>query len=185
MSKNSIIFLMAVALGVMTIVATKQQFKVKVVTITETKTDTLLIEQPADTVYLDKVRYISKPIHDTIYVNQKGDSIANYTGEFFVDTAVTVLYNIDVQGVIQGMNFGAIKSFPPERVVTNTITNTVTQYQSMEYKALWTSLGINMLGWPTIGLDFQNYNKAFGVSYNPVQKVFGFNYKVRLLKTKK
>ena len=124
---------MAIALGVMTLIATKQQFKVKVVTITENHTDTLFIEKPADTVFLDKVRYISKPIHDTIYVH-KGDSIASYSGEFFVDSAVTVLYNIDVKGMIQGFNFGAVKNYPPQEVITNTITNTVTEYQSIEYK---------------------------------------------------
>ena len=79
------------------------------------------------------MRYISKPIHDTIYVHE-GDSIASYSGEFFVDSAVTVLYNIDVKGMIQGFNFGAVKNYPPQEVITNTITNTVTEYQSIEYK---------------------------------------------------
>jgi len=79
------------------------------------------------------VRHISKPIHDTIYVHE-GDSIASYIGEFFVDSAVTVLYNIDVKGMIQGFNFGAVKNYPPQEVITNTITNTVTEYQSIEYK---------------------------------------------------
>lgn len=181
MSKNTIITLMAVALGVMTIVATKQQFKVKVVTITETHTDTLLIEQPADTVFLDKVRYISKPIHDTVYVKE-GDSIAIYSGEFFVDSTVTVIYSIDVKGMIEGFNFGAVKNYPPQEVITNTITNTLTEYQTMEYKALWGVLSMNMLGIPTVGLDFQNHNKVFGVNYNPIQKIVGFNYKIRLFK---
>jgi len=182
MNKTSIITLMAIALGVMTIVATKQQFKVKVVTITETHTDTLLIEKPADTVFLDKVRYISKPIHDTVYVNQKGDSIANFSGKFFVDSAVTVLYSIDVKGMIEGFNFGAVKNYPPQEVITNTITNTITEYQTMEYKAIWGVLSMNMLGNPTIGLDFQNHNKVFGVNFNPIDKVVGFNYKLRLFK---
>ena len=96
MNKNSIIIFMAIALGVMTLIATQQQFKVKTVVITESHTDTLYVELPSDTIYLDKVRYISKPIHDTVYVNQEGDSIANYSGEFYVDSTVTVLYNIDV-----------------------------------------------------------------------------------------
>ena len=182
MNKTSIIILMAIALGVMTLIATKQQFKVKTVVITESHTDTLFIEKPADTVFLDKVRYISKPIHDTVYVNQKGDSIANYSGEFFVDSAVTVLYNIDVKGMIEGFNFGAVKNYPPQEVITNTITNTITEYKSMEYKALWAVLGMDMMGSPTIGLDFQNHNKVFGVNFNPVDKVIGFNYKLRLFK---
>ena len=173
---------MAIALGVMTLIATKQQCKVKTVVITESRTDTLFIEKPADTVFLDKVRYISKPIHDTIYVNQQGDSIANYSGQFFVDSAVTVLYNIDVKGMIEGFNFGAVKNYPPQEVITKTITNTLTDYQTMEYKALWAVLGMDMMGNPTIGLDFQNHNKVFGVNFNPVDKVIGFNYKLRLFK---
>ena len=182
MNKTSIITLMAIALGVMTLIATKQQFKVKVVTITENHTDTLFIEKPADTVFLDKVRYISKPIHDTVYVNQQGDSIANYSGEFYVDSTVTVIYNIDVKGKIEGMNFGAIKNYPPQEVITKTITNTLTEYQTMEYKALWAVLGVNEMGSPTFGLDFQNHNKVFGVNFNPIDKVVGFNYKLRLFK---
>ena len=79
------------------------------------------------------MRHISKPIYDTIY-DHEGDSIASYSGEFFVDSAVTVLYNIDVKGMIQGFNFGAVKNYPPQEVITNTITNTVTEYQSIEYK---------------------------------------------------
>ena len=131
MKKTSIIILMAIALGVMILIATKQQFKVKTVVITESHTDTLFIEKPADTVFLDKVRYISKPIHDTIYVHE-GDSIASYSGEFFVDSTVTVLYNIDVKGMIKGFNFGAVKNYPPQEVITKTITNTLTEYQTME-----------------------------------------------------
>ena len=181
MKKTSIIILMALALGVMTLIATKQQFKVKTVVITESHTDTLFIEKPADTVFLDKVRYISKPIHDTIYVHE-GDSIASYSGEFFVDSTVTVLYNIDVKGMIKGFNFGAVKNYPPQEVITKTITNTLTEYQTMEYKALWAVLGMDMMGSPTIGLDFQNHNKVFGVNFNPIDKVIGFNYKLRLFK---
>ena len=173
---------MAIALGVMTLIATKQQFKVKTVVITESHTDTLFIEKPADTVFLDKVRYISKPIHDTVYVNQKGDSIANFSGKFFVDSAVTVLYSIDVKGMIEGFNFGAVKNYPPQEVITKTITNTLTEYQTMEYKALWAVLGVNEMGSLTIGLDFQNHNKVFGVNFNPVDKIVGFNYKFRLFK---
>ena len=172
---------MAIALGVMTLIATKQQFKVKVVTITENHTDTLFIEKPADTVFLDKVRYISKPIHDTVYVKE-GDSIAIFSGEFYVDSTVTVLYNIDVKGMIEGFNFGAVKNYPPQEVITNTITNTLTEYQTMEYKALWAVLGVNEMGSPSIGLSWQNYNKAFEVNYNPLDKVIGFNYKLRLFK---
>jgi hypothetical protein len=182
MSKTTIIILMAIALGVMTLIATKQQFKVKTVVITERHDDTLYIEQLADTVFLDKVRYISKPIHDTVYVNQEGDSIANYSGEFFVDSTVTVIYNIDVKGMIQGFNFGAVKNYPPQEVITKTITNIVTEYQSMEYKALWAVLGMDIMGNPTIGLDFQNHNKVFGINFNPIDKVIGFNYKLRLFK---
>ena len=185
MKKTTIIILMALALGVMTLIATKQQFKVKVVTITENHTDTLFIEKPADTVFLDKVRYISKPIHDTVFVNQEGELITNYSGEFFVDSAVTVLYNIDVKGMIEGFNFGAVKNYPPQEVITKTITNTVIEYQTMEYKAIWGVLSMNMLGIPTVGLDFQNHNKSFGVNFNPIDKVIGFNYKLRLFKTKK
>ena len=173
---------MAIALGIMTIIATKKKYEYVTTVITESHTDTLFIEKPADTVFLDKVRYISKPIHDTVFVNQEGELITNYSGEFFVDSAVTVLYNIDVKGMIKGFNFGAVKNYPPQEVITNTITNTVTEYQSMEYKAIWAVLGIDMMGNPTIGLDFQNRNKSFGVNYNPIDKVFGFNYKLRLFK---
>jgi hypothetical protein len=182
MNKNSIIILMALALGVMTLIATKQQFKVKTVVITESHTDTLYVELPSDTVFLDKVRYINKPIHDTVYVDQEGELITNYSGEFFIDSTVTVLYKIDVQGMIKGFNFGAVKNYPPQEVITNTVTNTVTEYQTMEYKALWAVLGMDMMGNPTIGLDFQNHNKVFGVNFNPIDKVVGFNYKLRLFK---
>ena len=38
---------------------------------------------------------------------------------------------------------------------------------------------------PTIGLDFQNINKFFGINFNPGNKVIGFNYKLKLFKSKK
>ena len=41
---------------------------------------------------------------------------------------------------------------------------------------------LDMMGNPTIGLDFQNYNKVFGVNFNPIDKIVGFNYKFRLFK---
>jgi hypothetical protein len=83
------------------------------------------------------------------------------------------------------VSFCRLKNYPPQEVITNTITNTLTEYQTMEYKALWAVLGVNEMGSPTIGLDFQNHNKVFGVNFNPVDKVVGFNYKLRLFKTKK
>jgi len=43
-------------------------------------------------------------------------------------------------------------------------------------------LGMDMMGNPTIGLDFQNHNKVFGINFNPIDKVIGFNYKLRLFK---
>ena len=99
-----------------------------------------------------------------------------------MDSTVTVIYNIDVKGMIKGFNFGAIKNYPPQEVITKTITNTLTEYQTMEYKALWAVLGMDMMGNPTIGLDFQNHNKVFGVNFNPVDNIVGFNYKFRLFK---
>jgi len=44
--------------------------------------------------------------------------------------------------------------------------------------------GLDMMGNATIGLDFQNHNKVFGVNFSPIDKVIGFNYKLRLFKTK-
>ena len=82
---------MAIALGLMTKIAITQQFKVKKVVITENHTDTLCVQLPSDTVFLITVRCISKPIHDTIYVNRQGDLIANYGRELFVDSTVKVL----------------------------------------------------------------------------------------------
>ena len=87
--------------------------------------------------------------------------------------------------MIKGFNFGAVKNYPPQEVITKTITNTLTEYQSMEYKAIWAVLGIDMMGSPSIGLSWQNHNKAFGLDFNPIDKVIGFNYKLRLFKTKK
>ena len=88
--------------------------------------------------------------------------------------------------MIEGFNFGAVKNYPPQEVITNTITNTLTEYQTMEYKALWAVLGMDMMGSPTIGLDFQNHNEFFGVNFDPKAiKVIGFNYKLRLFKTEK
>ena len=86
--------------------------------------------------------------------------------------------------MIEGFNFGAVKNYPPQEVITKTITNTLTEYQTMEYKALWAVLGMNEMGSPSIGLSWQNYNKAFEVNYKPLEKVIGFNYKLRLFKTK-
>jgi len=47
---------------------------------------------------------------------------------------------------------------------------------------IWSWKGKDMMGNPTIGLDFQNHNKVFGVNFNPIDKVIGFNYKLRLFK---
>jgi hypothetical protein len=174
---------MGIALGIMTIIATKKKYEFVTTTITETHTDTLYVELPKDTIFMNRVKYIHEPVHDTVFVNQKGDSILNYNGEFFVDSAVTVLYDISVKGMISGMNFGAIKSYPPQERITvnNTVTKTITK--PMEYRALWASLGMDVLGRnPSIGLEYQNYNKVIGINYNPVDKVIGFSYKIRLFK---
>ena len=69
MNKTTIIILMAIALGIMTIIATKKETNSVKTTITEIHTDTLYVELPSDTIFLSEVRYISKPIHDTIYVS--------------------------------------------------------------------------------------------------------------------
>ena len=82
----------------MTIIATKKKYEFVTTTITETHTDTLYVELPKDTIFMNRVKYIHEPVHDTVFVNQKGDSILNYNGEFFVDSAVTVLYDISVKG---------------------------------------------------------------------------------------
>ena len=55
------------------------------------------------------------------------------------------------------------KNYPLQLVITNTITNSITKIKSIEYKALWGVLIMNMLGIATLGLDFQNHNKAFDV----------------------
>ena len=70
---------------------TSHELNVKKVVITEIHTDTLCVQLPSDTVFLVTVRCISKPIHDTIYVNRQGDLIANYGRELFVDSTVKVL----------------------------------------------------------------------------------------------
>ena len=44
---------------------------------------------------------------------------------------------------------------------------------------------MDMMYNPTIGLDFQNHNKFFGVNFDPAIKVIEFNYKLRLFKTEK
>jgi hypothetical protein len=182
MNKTTIIVLMGIALGIMTIIATKKKYEFVTNTITETHTDTLYVELPKDTIFMNRVKYIHEPVHDTVFVNQKGDSILNYNGEFFVDSAVTVLYDISVKGMISGMNFGAIKSYPPQERITvnNTVTKTITK--PMEYRALWGVIGMNQVGSPSIGLSWQNFNKAFEVNYNPIDKIIGFNYKLRLYK---
>ncbi|OUT96460.1 MAG: hypothetical protein CBB92_10015 [Flammeovirgaceae bacterium TMED32] len=99
MNKTVIIILMVIALRIMTIIASKKKYKFVITTITEIHMGTLYVELPSDTIFLSEVQYISKPIHDTIYVHG-GDSIANYSEEFFVDSAFTVLYNIDVKVMI-------------------------------------------------------------------------------------
>ena len=182
MTKNSIIILMAIALGIMTLIATKKKYEFVTTVITESHTDTLYVELPRDTVFMDKVKYISNPKHDTVFINNEGEEITNYTGQFVVDSAVTVIYDINVKGLIKGMNFGAIKSYPPQERITvnNTVTKTITK--PMEYRALWASLGMDILGNPTIGLEYQNYNKVIGINYNPVDKIIGFSYKIRLFK---
>jgi hypothetical protein len=183
-NKTTIIILMGIALGIMTIIATKKKYEFVTTTITETHTDTLYVELPTDTVYMDKVKYISNPIHDTVYINNEGEEITKYKGEFVVDSMVTVIYDIDIQGLIKGFNFGAIKNYPPQERITvnNTVTKTITK--PMEYRALWGVIGINTMGSTSIGLSYQNYNKAFEVNYNPLDKIIGFNYKLRLFKTK-
>ena len=120
MTRNALIIALALGFGVMTLIATRKSIEYKVVT--QTKTDTLFIEIPSDTVFLSKLKYISYPIHDTVFLSEQGDTITHYSGSFFVDSAVTVLYELDVKGLVYGMNFGAIKNYPPKEVITNTIT---------------------------------------------------------------
>ena len=52
----------------------------------------------------------------------------------------------------------------------------------MEYMALCSVLSMDMLDIPAVGLDLENHNKVFSVTYNPIQKVVRFNYKIRLFK---
>ena len=68
MNKTTIIILMAIAHGIMTITATKKEYEFVMTTITEIHTVTLYVELPNDTIFLSEVRYMSKLIHDTIYV---------------------------------------------------------------------------------------------------------------------
>jgi len=70
--------------------------------------------------------------------------------------------------MIKEFNFGATKSDPPQQVKTNTINVTITEYKTLEYKALWGVVSRNMPGIPTVGLDFQTHNKVFGINYNPI-----------------
>ena len=181
MTKNSIIIILGILLGVMALVATKKS-EVITNTVTVTETDTLYIELPPDTIVIDKIKYVSNPIHDTVYVTQEGDSVKKFKGEFMVDDEITVLYDMDVVGILKGFNFGVIKNYPPQEVVTKTITNTKTITKPIEYRALWASLGMDILGNPNVGIEYQNYNKVIGINYNPVDKVIGFNYKLRLFK---
>ena len=173
---------MAIALGIMTIIATKKKYEFVTTTITETNTDTLYVELPSDTVYMDKVRYVSNPIHDTVFIDNEGEEIRTYNGQFVVDSEVTVIYDINVQGLIKGFNFGAIKNYPPQERITvnNTVTKTIPK--PMEYRALWGVIGMNEMGSPSIGLSWQNFNKAFEINYDPMYKIIGFNYKLRLYK---
>jgi len=182
MTKNSIIIVLGILLGVMALVATKKS-EVITKTVTVTETDTLYIELPPDTIVIDKIKYVSNPIHDTIYVTQEGDSVKKFKGEFMVDDEITILYDMDVVGILKGFNFGVIKNYPPQEVVTKTITNTKTITKPLEYRALWASFGVNVLGGnPSVGLEYQKYNKVIGINYNPVDKVIGFSYKIRLFK---
>ena len=166
----------------MALVATKKS-EVITKTVTVTETDTLYIELPPDTIVIDKIKYVSNPIHDTVYVTQEGDSVKKFKGEFMVDNEITVLYEMDIVGILKGFNFGVIKNYPPQEVITKTITNTKTITKPMEYRALWASLGMDVLGGnPSVGLEYQKYNKVIGINYNPVDKVIGFSYKIRLFK---
>ena len=166
----------------MALVATKKS-EVITKTVTVTETDTLYIELPPDTIVIDKIKYVSNPIHDTVYVTQEGDSVKKFKGEFMVDNEITVLYEMDIVGILKGFNFGVIKNYPPQEVITKTITNTKTITKPMEYRALWASFGVNFLGGnPSVGLEYQKYNKVIGINYNPVDKVIGFSYKIRLFK---
>ena len=65
MNKTTIIILMALALEIMTIIATKNKYELIITTITEIHSDTLYVELPSNTIFLSEVRYISKLIHDT------------------------------------------------------------------------------------------------------------------------
>ena len=66
MNKTIIIILRAIVLGIMTTIATKKENEFVRTTIAEINTDTLYVELPSDIIFLSEVRYISKPIHDTL-----------------------------------------------------------------------------------------------------------------------
>ncbi len=57
MNKTTIIILMALALEIMTIIATKNKYELIITTITEIHSDTLYVELPSNTIFLSEVRY--------------------------------------------------------------------------------------------------------------------------------
>jgi len=57
MNKTTIIILMALALEIITIIATKNKYELIITTITEIHSDTLYVELPSNTIFLSEVRY--------------------------------------------------------------------------------------------------------------------------------
>jgi len=57
MNKTTIIILMALALEIMTIIATKNKYELIITTIIEIHSDTLYVELPSNTIFLSEVRY--------------------------------------------------------------------------------------------------------------------------------
>lgn len=136
-------------------------------TVTVTKTDTLEIEKPYP---VTVTKYIDNPTiiySDTIpsYEGSQGDIINHYSDTSHVEPNYYFYYNARVRGVLMDINIGFFDN-RPERVVTNTITNTITEKHYIQPKGLYIGADINTLGDISPGMLYMKNRWTFKANYN-------------------
>lgn len=153
---------------------------VKTETVTEIRYDTVWNDVDPDTVWNTKYVKIP-PVKQYIYVKDSSgneiDSVARYEGQQEIDSTLTVLYQLDIQGLLQGVNFGIIDK-RPERVITVRETTTVTN--TINPKGLYASFGVSMKGNFWAGASYMHNRKMFGLAYDPMSKNVVFDFKVKI-----
>lgn len=132
-------------------------------TITIEKVDTIEIDKPYP---VEVTKYIDRPT--LIYVDS-ANNINHYSDTSYVSENYYFYYNARVSGTLHDINISFFDD-RPERIVTRTVTSTITEQQYIQPRGLYIGAHVNTLGNITPSLLYMKKRWAFEAGYNIHQK---------------